>query len=115
MHLLELLTFYLLSTSMAEEVDPVPSCLADGAYCFSDNECCAEFCSHHWPPTTTPVFGECGLPEPCQGEGVWCKEDWDDAACCQGLQCVLFDPELEWGTCQQELEQLVENGSYLYW
>ena len=108
MHMLYLLTMYLLSTSGVADMDPSSACLADGEFCFSDGECCAEFCSHHWPPTTTPVFGECGLPASCQGEGVWCKEGWEDATCCQGLQCVLFDPDVEWGSCHMELEVVGE-------
>ena len=85
---------------VTDELVPAPACLSDGEFCFSDDECCAEICDHHWPPTTTPVFGKCGLPEPCQGEGSWCKVGWDDATCCDGLQCEIFDTEVDWGTCQ---------------
>ena len=100
MHLLVLLTMYLLSTRAEEGDIGDPTCLGDGQYCFDDAECCAEFCNHHWPPTTTPVFGECGLPEPCQGNGIWCKNGWADATCCDGMECVYFDAEVDWGTCQ---------------
>ena len=29
-------------------------------------------CSHHWPPTTTPVFGQCGPVPECQVSSVTC-------------------------------------------
>ena len=41
-------------------------CLDDAEYCYSDYECCSGVCSHHWPPTTTPVFGTCGPVPDCQ-------------------------------------------------
>ena len=41
-------------------------CLEDGEYCWAEEECCSGLCSHHWPPTTTPLFGECGPVPECQ-------------------------------------------------
>ena len=59
-------------------------CLEDGNYCWEPEECCTGGyhnhsyesyqplscdegeCSHHWPPTTTPVFGQCGAAPECQ-------------------------------------------------
>ena len=41
-------------------------CLEDGEYCWGEEECCSGLCSHHWPPTTTPLFGECGPIPECQ-------------------------------------------------
>ena len=41
-------------------------CLEDGEYCWGEEECCSGLCSHHWPPTTTPLFGECGPVPECQ-------------------------------------------------
>ena len=56
-------------------------CLEDGDYCWDPEECCTGMiwilpcqslsyhggeCSHHWPPTTTPVFGQCGPVPECQ-------------------------------------------------
>ena len=41
-------------------------CLDDGSYCYDASECCSQECHHHWPPTTTPVFGVCGDVPDCQ-------------------------------------------------
>lgn len=47
-------------------LDHQDECLDDGSYCYEANECCSQECNHHWPPTTTPVFGVCGEVPECQ-------------------------------------------------
>ena len=73
-------------------------CLDDSSYCYDDSECCSGVCSHHWPPTTTPVFGVCGEVPECQALDMWCKDEWSDAQCCDQLHCVNIDGE-NWGLC----------------
>ena len=46
------------SLHLSQGLGETRQCLADGEYCYSGEECCAGVCSHHWPPTTTPVFGQ---------------------------------------------------------
>ena len=91
MKVLLVVTVCLVQTSLGQ-------CLTDGEYCYDDESCCAGVCSHHWPPTTTPVFGVCGSEAPCQQETVWCRDGWDDATCCPGLVCVNIEGQ-SWGYC----------------
>ena len=124
-----------LARLVTEDAETEWPCLEDGDYCWGPEECCsgpltwllscqswpyhAGECSHHWPPTTTPVFGECGPVPECQvrhmrlvsahiwwscdqGRDMWCKEEWGDAQCCEGLTCVPVDVDegmTEWGMC----------------
>ena len=33
---------------------------------------------------------------------MWCKEEWEDAQCCEGLSCVPVDVDeglTKWGVC----------------
>ena len=91
MKVLVVLTVQLVQSSLGQ-------CLTDGEYCYEDLECCTGTCSHHWPPTTTPLFGECGEVGPCQPTTAWCREGWTDATCCDGLTCVNIQGET-WGYC----------------